>query len=108
PVYFILHGIRASAYDNWIRDLTDTLQSGQEQIPPEKRLPKVVRLDYGFFSAVQFAIRGTRRANIHEFLDSYLAAVLTHQPDGFSFIGHSNGTYMMANVMEEVHAVRFR
>lgn len=108
PVYFILHGIRASAYDDWISGLTNTLQSGQEEIAEEKRLPKVVRLDYGFFSAVQFAIRGTRRANIHEFLDAYLAAVLTHRPDGFSFIGHSNGTYMMANVMDKVHAVRFR
>ncbi|WP_211882374.1 esterase/lipase family protein [Pseudarthrobacter albicanus] len=108
PVYFILHGIRASAYDDWIRDLRETLQPGQKEIALAERRPKVVEPNYGFFSAFQFAIRGTRRSNIHQFLDLYLAEVLTHQSDGFSFIGHSNGTYMMANVMKNVRAVRFR
>lgn len=108
PVYFILHGIRASAYDHWIEALTETLQPGQDAINPQERLPKVVSLNYKFFSAIQFAIRGTRRNNIHQFLDQYLTEVLTHRPDEFSFIGHSNGTYMMANVMKNVRAVRFR
>lgn len=108
PVHFILHGIRASAYDDWIRNLTEELQQGQDTIDPAVRKPKVISLNYKFFSAIQFAVRGTRRQNIHQFLDVYLASVLTHQPDGFTFIGHSNGTYMMANVMNNVRAVRFR
>lgn len=108
-VYFILHGIRASAYDRWVGDLTDALQPGQAHIPdPDDRLPKVYSLNYKFFSAIEFAVRGTRQKNIHQFLDQYMEAVLSHDPDGFSFMGHSNGTYMMATVMQHVRAVRFR
>lgn len=109
PVYFILHGIRASAYDKWVGDLTRELQRGQQNVPdPTQRLPKVYSLNYKFFSAIEFALRGTRRRNIHQFLDQYMEAVLSHDPNGFSFMGHSNGTYMMGTAMREVRAVRFR
>ncbi|MGO4690172.1 esterase/lipase family protein [Glaciibacter sp. 2TAF33] len=108
PVYFILHGIRASAYDGWVGDLTKELQPGQEHHRDEDRLPKVYSLSYKFFSAIEFALRRSRRANVRQFLDQYMEAILSHEPDDFAFIGHSNGTYMMASVMQQVPAVRFR
>ena len=108
PVYFILHGIRASAYDAWVGELTETLQPDQQSVDPVDRRPKVLSLNYRFFSSIEFALRGTRQRNIHQFLDLYLQAALTNDADGFRFIGHSNGTYMMASVMQKVPAVRFR
>ncbi|GAA2979150.1 pimeloyl-ACP methyl ester carboxylesterase [Microbacterium terrae] len=106
PVHFLLHGIRASAYDGWIGGVAAALrsQSTDAGSPP----PKVVSLNYRFFSAIEFALPFTRRRNVHQFLDTYMAAVLTHSPDQFTFMGHSNGTYMMATVMKHVRAVRFR
>lgn len=109
PVHFILHGIRSSAYETWIADLTSELRSEAHADPADSppHAARVISLNYRFFSAIEFALPFTRRRNVHQFLDAYMGAVLTHSPDGFTFTGHSNGTYMMASVMRGVRGVRF-
>ena len=99
PVAFIFHGIRASADDSWISQLRMQLEkSGTHVIAP----------DTGFFSAFEFALPFVRNRKAHDFLERYGDVALTHDPDNFSFFGHSNGTYMMGRSMERVPAVRFR
>ena len=100
---FILHGIRASALGTWVQDLGTAYKaaSGSEQT-------KVISPDTGYFSAMEFALPGTRRRKVHEFLKLYGDAYATRDPDRFVFAGHSNGTYMMARALDRVPAMRFK
>jgi len=102
PTFFILHGIRDSAYENWVQDLSDAVTGLTEGA--EARL---VRPDTGYFSAFEFALPGTRKRKIHEFLRLYGDAYATGDPDRFVFAGHSNGTYMMARALDRVPSLRF-
>ncbi|WP_395244108.1 hypothetical protein ACGGZK_18600 [Agromyces sp. MMS24-K17] len=63
--------------------------------------------DTGYFTAMDFALPGTRRRKVHEFLELYGDAYASRDPDGFVFAGHSNGTYMMAQSLGRVPAMRF-
>ncbi|HEY1105222.1 MAG TPA: alpha/beta fold hydrolase, partial [Agromyces sp.] len=101
PTVFILHGIRASALGTWVQDLGDAFA---------KHAPDaaVISPDTGYFSAMEFALPGTRRRKVHEFLRLYGEAYATRDPDRFVFAGHSNGTYMMAQSLDRVPAMRFK
>jgi len=102
PVYFIEHGIRTDSMDDWISNISDAVM----KLPGK---PSIVNAhNYGFFSAWQFALPFNRRTNVHSFLVAYGEAAQTHDPNGFQFFGHSNGTFMMGRSMKMVSAVRFR
>ena len=98
-VYFIFHGIRASADDDWVDAMREELA---------KTGARVVAPDTGYFSAFEFALPFVRNRKAHDFLEKYGDLSVTHDPDNFAFLGHSNGTYMMGRAMQRVPAVRFR
>ncbi|GAA1761201.1 alpha/beta hydrolase [Agromyces humatus] len=98
-VYFIYHGIRASAHDDWVAAMRAELATGRA---------KVVAPDTGYFSAFEFALPFVRNRKAHQFLEKYGDVAVTHDPDNFAFLGHSNGTYMLGRSMLRVPAVRFR
>ncbi len=101
PTYFLLHGIRASAYGDWVpklRDAIGAVDPGAEVVSP----------DYGFFSASDFALPWIRNRKTHSFLRWYAEMYASRDPEQFRFAGHSNGTYLMANAMLRVPAMRFR
>lgn len=103
PTCFILHGIRASALGTWVADLgADFIaEAGGNGV-------EIVSPDTGYFSAIEFALPGTRRRKVHEFLKLYGDAYAARDPNRFVFAGHSNGTYMMAQALDRVPAMRFR
>ncbi|GAA1800250.1 hypothetical protein [Agromyces neolithicus] len=98
-VYFIFHGIRASADDDWVETMREELA---------KTGARIVAPDTGYFSAFEFALPFVRNRKSHDFLEKYGDLAVTHDPDNFAFLGHSNGTYMMGRSMLRVPAVRFR
>lgn len=99
--YFILHGIRASAYNDWVPRLKDALLAADPEAD-------VVSPDYGFFSAIDFALPWIRNRKTHSFLRWYAEMYVSRNPEEFRFAGHSNGTYLMANALLRVPAMRFR
>ncbi|WP_438854351.1 esterase/lipase family protein [Agromyces sp. M3QZ16-3] len=103
PTAFILHGIRASALGTWVEDLATAYRDAAAS---DSAL--VVSPDTGYFTAMEFALPGTRRRKVHEFLKLYGDAYATRDPDLFVFAGHSNGTYMMARALDRVPSMRFR
>lgn len=98
--YFILHGIRASSYDDWVSRLADQLAKTDPQA-------SIVAPAYGYFSARSFALPLTRHRKVHEFLRWYGNYAISRDPNLFRFAGHSNGTYMMARSLLKVPAMRF-
>lgn len=103
---FILHGIRASALGTWVEDLGAEFAEATKPADGEETL--VINPDTGYFSALEFALPGTRRRKVHEFLRLYGEAYATRDPERFVFAGHSNGTYMMAQSLDRVPSMRFR
>lgn len=103
PVYFIVHGVRASAYEDWVQNLKSELKPDQNASDPH-----VVAINYDFLSAYEFALPFSRHKQTQAFLIAYGNACREFKPDNFSFAGHSNGTYLLGRAMKAVPAVRFR
>ncbi len=100
PVYFLLHGIRAGRYANWVGQLTRQLTEPEPDAV-------VYSPSYGYLTAVEFAIPFTRSRNLRRFLDWYSWLYVTHGPEHLRFAGHSNGTYLIGQALRRVPAMRF-
>lgn len=98
-VVFVLHGIRA---DNrtWVQETIDTIKS---------RWPDVEAIgpQYPFVSALKFAIPMTRRRSLRWFQDAYSQALARNPRARFSFIGHSNGTYLLGESLRSIPGMQF-
>lgn len=111
-VVFILHGIRASRIDNWLREVATEVARQYPPIEEEGRetppRTEIIRPSYGFFSALSFTVPRVRRRNIERFQDAYTQAFARNRHATFDFIGHSNGTYMLGESLRDISAMRFR
>jgi hypothetical protein len=98
-VVFVLHGIRA---DNrtWVRDTIDAIRSRWPDV-------HVIGPRYEYFSALKFAMPTARRKNLGWFQDEYTQALARNPSARFSFIGHSNGTYLFGESLREIPGMRF-
>jgi pimeloyl-ACP methyl ester carboxylesterase len=102
-VVFQLHGIRD--YGGWLAKFAKTAR----EIDPRA---KVVAPGYGWFSVLDFLIPWRRRRRISWFCDRYteeVAALATCVEDvPFYFVGHSYGTYLLAQCLERFPRMHFR
>ena len=101
-VVFILHGIRASNIDKWLREVADEVKMVYPKDTDVHRPP------YGYFTALSFALPNVRRKNIRVFQDAYTEALAVSPGAIFDFIGHSNGTYMLGESLRDVSGMKFR
>ncbi len=96
-VVFVAHGIRD--YGGWTQDyITDI-----EQRDPAYRGEK---FSYERFPMVSF-ILGNRKKNVKPFVDEYVDRIAEYPNARFSFIGHSNGTYILASTLKNYKAAEF-
>ena len=98
-VVFVLHGIRANNR-TWVKQTIDAIKSRWPEVEP-------IGEQYGYISALQFAVPMLRRRNLTWFQDAYSQA-LAHNPRAtFDFIGHSNGTYLFGESLREIPGMQF-
>jgi len=100
-VVFLLHGIRASNVDDWIKELGRRIL-GRGQDSTDVRQPT-----YGYFTAARFALPSVRRKNIPVFQDWYTEALAEHPTAEFDIIAHSNGTYILGQALMKTPGMRF-
>lgn len=101
-VIILLHGIRASNVDDWIRGLKERINN---------RDPSRLLADsptYGYFTAARFALPSVRRKNIRMFQDLYTELLAKHPTAEFSAIAHSNGTYILGHSLLATPGMKFR
>ena len=101
-VVILLHGIRATNVDGWIKQLENRIQ---ERDPDGTR---VVTPTYGFFSALRFSLPLIRKRNIPLLRDYYTEELAKHPRAEFNIIAHSNGTYMLGHILKRTPGMRFR
>lgn len=98
-VVFALHGIRSGNGD-WPAALEYQVSDGNHHM-------LVVTPSYGRLSAYDFALPFTRRRNLRWFADQYTYYLARHPGKPFHFVGHSNGTYLFGQSLEQIPALAF-
>jgi pimeloyl-ACP methyl ester carboxylesterase len=100
-VVFLLHGIRASNVDEWVKELERRIRD-RDSIHTVSRHPT-----YGYFTAARFALPSVRRKYIRMFQDWYTEALAEHPNAEFSIVAHSNGSYILGHSLLVTPGMRF-
>lgn len=101
-VVFVIHGIRDRSF--WTEDIRDRIKQIAKQ---EKRKLEVVISSYGYFPMLPFLFFGERQKNVRWFMDKYTEALARYPKAKMDFIGHSNGTYLLASALKSYKACQF-
>ena len=105
-VVFVIHGIRDEGH--WTQKIA--ARARKYFVPStEGGQIAVETSSYGFFSMLEFLNPVARQKKIHWLMDEYVEARRRYpNPDcKFSFIGHSNGTYLLAQALKDYPEVKF-
>jgi pimeloyl-ACP methyl ester carboxylesterase len=97
-VVLILHGIRDDG--RWARALANKFEMADPALRAYFR-------SYGYFAALHFLMPSRMEANVRWFVDQYTELRALYPQAEFHFVGHSNGTYMLAQSLAQYHAVTF-
>lgn len=100
---FVIHGIRDKGY--W------THKIARRVIAEGRKHNKMIASEtssYGYFPMLPFIMPGTRRKKVEWLMDQYAEALAIYPNADFSYVGHSNGTYMLARALEEYPSCRFK
>ncbi|WP_299402652.1 hypothetical protein [uncultured Roseobacter sp.] len=103
-VVFVIHGIRDKGY--WTHKVARRVV---ELAKREKRKARVATetSSYGYFPIAEFLRPAGRRSKVEWLMDQYGEAVARYPNASFSYIGHSNGTYLLAKALASYPLCRF-
>lgn len=101
-VVFVMHGIRD--FGHWTHNVRDCIDCIALK---HRRRVFVNTSAYTRFPMSGFLFSMFRRAKIRWFMDKYSEAYARHPRARFHFIGHSNGTYLLAGALKRYQACRF-
>jgi pimeloyl-ACP methyl ester carboxylesterase len=110
-VVFVIHGIRDTGY--WTQKLARRVKAEGDKAPftadgkPRKRKFAMETSTYGYFAMLPFVLYWTRRAKVEWLMDQYVENKARYPNAIFSFVGHSNGTYLLAKALNDYPACRF-
>ena len=100
-IIYIMHGIRD--FGGWTNHVRDAI----EQHPAGKAgTLAVVNKKYGYFPMGPFLLYWDRQKNVRRFMDEYTENIAQY-PNArrFDFVGHSNGTYILASALQHYHTL---
>jgi hypothetical protein len=94
-VVFVIHGIRDKGF--WTKKVARRIKETARIA--ERRLQSVTST-YGYFAMAPFMLPWTRRAKVEWLMDQYVEAKSLYPNARFSYLGHSNGTYLLARALQ--------
>jgi predicted esterase len=98
---FIMHGIRDMGL--WTGKISETIESVAQR---HGHSVDSIKAGYGYFPMLRFLFLGSRQVNVRWFMDRYTEVIARYPNAKISFIGHSNGTYLLASALERYHACK--
>jgi predicted esterase len=101
-VSFIVHGIRDRGF--WTRRIARHIK---EKARERGLKCRSVTSTYGYFPMGPFLLPWVRRSKVEWLLDQYVVARSLYPKAEFSFVGHSNGTFLLAKAIELCPEVYF-
>jgi pimeloyl-ACP methyl ester carboxylesterase len=103
-----MHGVRD--FGQWTKEVARAIRGGDS--PPtvaavDGSQPEIVVIPsgYGYFPMGAFLILGARQRNVRWFMDEYTEARAQYPRAAVSYIGHSNGTYLLASALERYRSL---
>jgi hypothetical protein len=101
-VVFVMHGIRD--FGSW----TSKVGARIKEIAASKGIKaESITSSYGYFPMIAFLVQPERQKNVRWFMDQYTEALAKYPKAGISYIGHSNGSYLLASALEQYAACAF-
>lgn len=100
---FVIHGIRDRGF--WTRRIAGRIK---EIARRNNESCRSVTSTYGYFPMGPFLLPWMRRAKVEWLLDQYVASKALYPASEFAYVGHSNGTYLLAKAIELCPAIRFK
>jgi len=106
---FVMHGIRDEGF--WTERLGARVRAALQQQPGCAGDPHCkVKLEvssYGYFPMLSFLKPGSRNEKVEWLMDLYADARARYPNAKFYYVGHSHGTYLLKEALENYEAVRF-
>ena len=103
-VIFVMHGIRDAGF--WTHKIARRVQAVGRMCKPEQKYATETST-YGYFPMLSFLLPWRRREKVAWLMDRYARAKSIYPMARFSFLGHSNGTYLLARALRDNPACRF-
>ncbi|WP_346895578.1 hypothetical protein [uncultured Roseibium sp.] len=103
-VVFVIHGIRDVGY--WTHKIARRVIQQAKLKGLEIKIATETS-SYGFLPMLPFLIPSRRREKVEWLMDQYSEAKALYPNAVFSYVGHSNGTYLLAKALEQYQTCRF-
>ena len=109
-VVFVIHGIRDRGF--WTQKIARVIkqQAAQWNAGHPNEKPRHFRSftgSYGYFAMAPFVLPWIRRWKVEWLMDHYVEARARHPNAAISYVGHSNGSYLLARALKDYPAARF-
>lgn len=95
-VVFVIHGIRDAGY--WTHKIARRIKQRQSFAASVHSATETS--SYGYFPMLPFVFPWYRRQKVEWLMDQYTEALAKYPNATFSYVGHSNGTYLLAKALE--------
>jgi pimeloyl-ACP methyl ester carboxylesterase len=111
-VVFVIHGIRDMGF--WTQKVARAIKqeaAGRTKIVNGKTKNidfRSVTTSYGYFAMAPFVLWWIRKGKAEWLMDQYVEARAHYPRADFSYVGHSNGTYLVARALQDYPAARFK
>ncbi len=104
-VIFVMHGIRDEGY--WTHKVARRIKTRAKDQFPDKKFATETS-SYGYFPILSFLFTTRREKKVHWLMEEYIEALAYYPNAKFSYVGHSNGTYLLAKAFQEYECCRFK
>lgn len=101
-VVFVIHGIRDEGF--WTHKIARRVRQRAASRADEWATETS---SYGYFPMLPFLVPWYRRRKVEWLMDQYAEALARYPAAKFSYVGHSNGTYLLAKALELYPCARF-
>lgn len=101
-VVFVIHGIRDRGF--WTKKVARKIR--EHATEPDN--VRCVTATYGYFPMAPFILKWGRQDKVEWLMDLYCEVKARYPEAALSYVGHSNGTYLLAKALEDYPATRFK
>ena len=102
-VLFVIHGIRDAGY--WTHKIARRVKKRAGSAAKDWATETS---SYGYFPMLPFLFPWYRRKKVEWLMDQYTEAVAKYPDANFYYVGHSNGTYLLAKALELYPCCQFQ
>ena len=108
-VVFVIHGIRDKGF--WTQKIARAIKQEAAEAQDGdgvRREFRSVTTSYGYFAMAPFVLWWIRKQKAEWLMDQYTEARAHYPSADFSYVGHSNGTYLVARALRDYSAAQFK